>query len=274
MRVSRQAGIAGALLLSAVGAYGIVKWARGGPRPSDSDRIAYLPTDTLKPVGDGLWIVDGDPMNAMGLTIPVRMTVVRLSDGSLFLHSPIQATPGLVGALRELGPVGHLVAPTSAHWMFLADWQRAFPEAISWAVPGLRDRPQVRASDVRIDRELDEAAPEPWSRDIRQGLVRGTGLTEAYFFHKPSRTLLLTDLIQNMEPASLPPLTSAFVQLARADNAKPAAHVRAAILLGGQDARRSIAEMVALRPDKVVFAHGEWFADHGAARLERAFEWL
>jgi len=32
--------------------------------------------------------------------------------------------------------------------------------------------------------------------------------------------------------------------------------------------------MVALEPDRVIFAHGQPFDTNGAARLKRAFEWL
>jgi len=271
MRHSRQIGIGGALALTGAAAFAIAAWARGKPRATEIGRIAYTPTNTLKGVGEDIWIVDGEPISAMGLVMPLRMTVIRLGDGTLLLHSAIRWTPDLAAKIAELGPVRHLVAPTIAHWKFLKDWQRACPDAVSWAVPGLRDRLQVRASGLRIERELDVTAPKEWSSDLQQGLVRGTGFVEAYLFHKPSRTLVLADLVENLEPARLPPVSAAAARLARATDGRPAAHVRAAILLGGSQARQDIREMVALEPEKVVFAHGDWFADNGAAQLRRAF---
>ena len=44
-----------------------------------------------------------------------RMTVVRLRDGSLFVHAPVAATRECVRLVRELGaPVRYIVLPTSA----------------------------------------------------------------------------------------------------------------------------------------------------------------
>jgi hypothetical protein len=235
---------------------------------------AYEPTNTLKPIGENIWIVDGEPIKAMGLVLPVRMTVIRLQDGSVLLHSPIKLTPQLAAAIEALGTISHLVAPTIAHWTFLSEWQRRFPAAVTWGVPGLRDRLQVRASDVRIDRDLGAAAPPEWSADIQQGLLHGLGFHEAYFFHQPSRTLVLTDLVQNLELEKLPPVTALAARVARAAHARTSAHVRATILLGGGRARHEIAQMIALEPEQVVFAHGQWFAENGAARLKQAFDWL
>ena len=61
------------------------------------------------------------------------------------------------------GPIKHLIAPNSAHWVFLDEWQQACPEATLWAAPGLRERAQVHArilehgeDVVRIERTVHE----------------------------------------------------------------------------------------------------------------------
>jgi hypothetical protein len=50
----------------------------------------YEPINTLKPVADGLWIVDGPIISASLLRVPftTRMTIARLGDGSLWVDSP------------------------------------------------------------------------------------------------------------------------------------------------------------------------------------------
>lgn len=273
--MTRNLKIGGPLVLAGLGALAVGAWAVGRARHgARGGTRAFHPINTLKSIGEDIWIVDGEPITAMGLTVPVRMTVIRLSDGTVLLHSPIRHAPALAQAIARLGRVRHLLAPTTAHWKYLGEWQRAFPGAVTWAVPGLRDRAQVRKSGIRLDHDLGDAAPAAWSGEIRQGLVRGLGLHEAWFFHEPSRTLVLTDLIENLDPARLPPVSAAAARLARATVARPALHVRTAILLGGQQAKGDIRTMVALAPDKVVFAHGAWFAANGATRLNRAFAWL
>jgi hypothetical protein len=59
----------------------------------------YEPTGTLKPVTEGLWIVDGPVIGfgylGMKFPFPTRMTIVRLADGGLWLHSPTELRPSL-----------------------------------------------------------------------------------------------------------------------------------------------------------------------------------
>ena len=51
-------------------------------------KTTYPPLDVPKPVTQNLWVVDSGPMRAMGvIPIPVRMTVVRLENGEVLLHS-------------------------------------------------------------------------------------------------------------------------------------------------------------------------------------------
>lgn len=44
-----------------------------------------------------------------------RMAVVRLADGSLWVHSPVQWGPELARQLEALGPVKHIVSPNFEH---------------------------------------------------------------------------------------------------------------------------------------------------------------
>src|SRR4051812_8255719 len=88
-------------------------------------------------VTDDIWIVDDKPINAAGLELPIRMVVVRLSNGDLVLHSPMRYSPALRHALERLGTIKYLLAPNIAHWMFLPDWQRELPQAKTFAARGL-----------------------------------------------------------------------------------------------------------------------------------------
>ena len=56
-----------------------------------------------------------------------------------------------------------------------------------------------------------------WAADIRQVVVPG-GLSfrEVAFFHGTSRTLILTDLVLNLEPGKLPPLMRPLLRIAGA----------------------------------------------------------
>lgn len=241
-------------------------------------QITYPPLDTLKPVARDVWIVDSGPLHAFGLLpLPVRMCVVRLSDGALWLHAPTRYDADLHRALLRIGPIRHLVAPNVAHWSFLADWQRHCPEATTWAAPNLRGRGPVRRAQVRLDRDLADAAPEAWAGDIDQTVVPGgLGFREVAFFHRASRSLILTDLVVNLEPRRLPRPMRPLARLAgiTAPDGRAPAYLRLVVRLRRADAARAAATLLAWGPERVLFAHGAWFARDGAAALRRSLRWL
>ncbi|KQT45361.1 hypothetical protein ASG52_14425 [Methylobacterium sp. Leaf456] len=240
----------------------------------------YPPLDTLKPVAPDLWIVDSGPLSAP-LPLPVRMTIAKLSDGTVWLHSPTRFDEGLARAIGGIGPIRHLVAPNIAHWMFLAAWQRRFPDAVTWAAPNLRQRGPVRrkveAGRLRLDRDLGEQSPEAWAADIRQTVVPGgLGFREVAFFHVTSRSLILTDLVLNLEPQKLPWHLRLPLRLAgaTAPDGRAPIYLRLAVRLGGRAASRAAAALVALAPQRVLFAHGAWFERDAAPALRRSLRWL
>ena len=97
----------------------------------------YEPINIYKPLAADIGIVDGplEYLTVSGIRLPLpfttRMTVVRLSNGDLFLHSPIKFDEKLAKELRGLGMVRHLVSPNQFHYAHIGEWARAFPETIS-----------------------------------------------------------------------------------------------------------------------------------------------
>lgn len=257
--------------LAGAAVFGVALRARVG---SVGPAVAYPPLDTLKPIAADLWIVESGPVHPLGLSLPVRMAVVRLSDGDLLLYSPTRWTERLCAELEGLGRVRHLVAPSIAHWMFLKDWRRSHPEAVTWATPALRRRPEVRRAALALDHDLGETAPPAWSADLEQGLVAGGGFEEVYLFHKASRTLLLADLVQNLDRSRLPLWPRLVMGLLRSTAAQTPLHVQLALALGGASVRASLRRMIAHQPERVVFAHGDWFAERGAERLREGLRRL
>lgn len=236
----------------------------------------YPPLDVPKPVADGVWIVDAAPVHAGGLPLPLRMSIIRLASGDLLLHSPTPYTPGLRRRIEELGPIRHLIAPSVGHWMFLRDWQRACADTTTWAVPGLRERSQVRRAGVTIDAVLGDAAPEVWAGEIDQVLVEAPVFKEVDLFHRPSRTLLLTDLVLNLENDRLPVLARPMAHLLGivAPRGKAPIYVRLLLRANRREVMDAAARLVAFEPKRVIFSHGEWFEHDASERLRRSLAWL
>ena len=146
--------------------------------------------------GSEIWVGEGPIIPFyFGFSYQTRMVVVRLSDGDLFVWSPIPLSLPMRREVDKLGPVRHLVAPNLLHHLFLAEWKSAYPEARLYAAPGLRRR----RGDLTFDFDLVDAPNPRWAADLDQVLMRGSvAMTEVVFFHYRSRTVIFADLIQNL----------------------------------------------------------------------------
>jgi Domain of unknown function (DUF4336) len=149
--------------------------------------------ENLMSLAEGLWTVER-AHGFVGIDVGGRMNVIRLSSGGLFLHSPVLLTAELKERLAGLGEVKYVAAPNRFHHIHVADYMNAYPEAKFLAAPGL---PEKRR-DIRFTGLLGGDAPRDWEGEIEHFVFGGMPLhNEAVFLHRPSRTLLLTDLIFN-----------------------------------------------------------------------------
>src|SRR5258706_12966354 len=90
-----------------------------------------------------LWTAE-QPLRFFGFEVGARMTVARLADGGLWVHSPIDPTGEVRAAVDALGPVRHVVAPNPWHHLFVRPWRESYPQAAAWASPRLPgERPDV-----------------------------------------------------------------------------------------------------------------------------------
>lgn len=141
-----------------------------------------------------IWLADY-PVRFFAMDIVARTTVVRLEGGGLWVHSPGPPSDAFDEALSDLGTVGHVVAPGTFHYLHVASFKERHPQAKVWICPGI----ETKAPDVPYDFVLGDDPPEAWSADIDQVLVHGTSkMRELAFLHRTSRTLILTDLLENV----------------------------------------------------------------------------
>lgn len=239
--------------------------------------VPYAPLQSLKPFADEVWIVDGPEIGLryLGLTLPfpTRMTVVRLRDRKLWVHSPIAWNDDLGAALDQLGTVGYLIAPNTLHYAYLAAWQRRYPQARSYGPAGLARRAEL----LSIDEVLGEIAPDEWNDAFAQCLVPGTLLTEVDFFHRPSRTLVITDLIENFEPWRVRDRLLRWVMKAFGavdPDGKAPIDMQLSFIGHRRGLRRAALQMIAWAPERIILAHGRCYDKHAVAELRRAFRWV
>ena len=224
---------------------------------------------SMQQLDSDLWIMDS-PLRFLGLEVGARMTVVRLPGRRLFLHSPIAATDELVAAVEQLGQVACLVAPNLFHHLYVGEWRTAFPEAAIYVAPGLKaKRPDLDVTGVLGDQ------PEPiWADTIDQVLVEGLPFTnEVVFFHRPSATLIATDLAFNVGSSS-PALTRFVFRLSRGYGRLTPTLLERLLVRDATRFRASLDRILDWPFERVVVAHGEVSESGGRQELSRGYSWL
>jgi len=226
----------------------------------------------LEPFGRELWLSDGPTLQFLGFPYPTRMAVARLADGGLFVWSPIAFDAELAAGVDALGPVRHLVAPNGLHHLYLAQWVGRYPQARLHAAPGLARKRR----DLRFDTELGDAPDATWARDFDQVVFGGTFLwKEVVFFHRPSRTALVADLIQRLEPGSIGGPKELVMRLwgLVGEGGSTPREWRASFW-NRRVARRALRRALAWDPERLVVAHGSCARSKGRKALERGLRWL
>lgn len=223
----------------------------------------------MTPFAEGVW-VDTAPVRFLGMQLTATMTVLRLGDGSLLLHSPIAMTPERRTAVESLGPVAHLYAPNLYHHLRIGEWATAFPSARLHAPAGLaKKRP-----DLRIDR-VHNSAPEPTFAGVVDELpIDGFRLKESVLFHRPTRTLVVADLVHNIgRPQHL--WTKFYTRAMGFYNRVALSRmIRWTAFSDRAAARRSLDKLLAFPFDRLIVGHGTPLPGGGREAIRAAYSWL
>ena len=241
------------------------------------DDAAYPPLNVPKAVAEGVWIVDAKPIRAMNvMVVPLRMTIFKLGNGDILIYSPTHYRDTLRAAIEKLGPIRHLVAPSTGHWMFIKEWQERCPETKTWAVPELASRKAVRDAGLRFDALLGPQPPKEWAGEIEHVLFRGPGYGELAMVHKASGILAVADVLLEVHASSLPTLSRAMALAAGICTpiGRAPAQVRALLSLNREANAASARRLVALVPRRIVPAHGDIIEADVAEHLRRSLGWL
>ncbi len=240
----------------------------------------YPPLNTPKPVAENVWIVDG-PIIHFGMPwpkmpFPTRMTIVRLEGGGLFIHSPTTLTDALRREVEALGVPEWIIGPNRIHYWWIPDWHAAFPDAEIYLAPRIREQAKQRIDFPSMG--LDARSGYPWDAEIATLPVESRFMTEVDFFHHPSGTLILTDLIENFEASKLSGMVMRFLTWAGGVQDPDGQMPRdMRLTFSGrkkEGLKAAVERMIAWEPERVILAHGRWYRENGAAELKRAFRWL
>jgi hypothetical protein len=198
--------------------------------------------------------------------MPVRSTIARLTDGSLWVHSPPEPTPALTQALEALGPVRHIVAPSCLHHLHFGAFASHYPEARTYGAPGLaRKREDLAFSDT-----LDASTPPEWASEIVPVPLEGAPRAgEVVFLHRPSGSLLVTDLVFNVtRPEGF--MTHLVLGMTGTRGRLAKSRVWGQLVQDRPRFERSLARVLSLEFDRLIVAHGDVIDQGGREALRAA----
>jgi hypothetical protein len=228
----------------------------------------------IQAFAENIFIVDGPNVRDFGVMFTTRMTIVKLSDGALWVSSPVSVPFETLKQITALGPVRYLVAATPRHVWRLERWHTLFPEAKLWAPPATPFT--LMTWRLPFTGVLADEPPRGWAGDLDQLAFQGNRLLdEVVFFHEASRTVILDDLIQIHRIEEGKPLRNALVRLGGVEY--PDGGVALDIRLSFTDrklARRSLEKLLSWDFDKLIIAHGACIEKDAKPFVERAFRWL
>jgi hypothetical protein len=230
----------------------------------------------LEKLDESLWLADGGTVNFYGFPYPTRGVIVRLSDERLWVWSPIKLADDLRAEVDRAGRVAHLVSPNKLHHLHLGEWKAAYPTAELWGPQSTINRfPELGFAGA-----LGEAPPAEWGPVFDQAWFRGSFMMdEIVFFHQPSRTAIVADLIQAFDEAFLRRQWSwwrrPMARLGGIGAANPGAPSDWRLsFLDRTPARAARAKVLGWECERVVIAHGAWVRSGGRDFLRRALAWL
>lgn len=241
----------------------------------------------LEPIAEEVWAMV-QPFGMMGLDAMLRMTVIRLADGTLFVHSPIDLTRECRHLIKAIGgPVSHIVIPNNSpeHWYFVPQWALVFPEANIHVAPGLQRHWSTNEGmfgEVRVHAVLSDAAPAEWSSEIEQALLDDPLFKEVVFHHRPSGVLLTSDTAFAIEDGLLHG-SNEFTQFAAQSAAEIAGvrnklgcpgFVKVALELNHPELERWVKRVMSWDFELIVPAHGTAPVQNGREAFRQAFQFV
>ena len=197
------------------------------------------------------------------------MTVVRLRDGTLLLHSPVPLNDDLARELKALGRVAYIVCPNRFHHVHAAPMIAAFPDAKVYAPAGLRNKRR----DLRIDADLESVTEREWGGELIPVHIDGCMLDETVFVHPASRTVISADLTENFATSDHL-YTRTYLKLAGLHGRVGWSRFFRPLYRDRRAALRSVDRLLEHDFDRLIIAHGSPLGRDAKAGIRQTFAWM
>jgi hypothetical protein len=123
-------------------------------------------------------IADGPNVRDFGVMFTTLMAVVKLSDGSLWVNSPVAVQFDTLERINQLGPVRYLVAATPRHLWRLEGWHTLFPEA--QLCSSRTTLLTLKKLPLPLTGVLGDEPPQAWADDFDHLVFKGNALLSIF----------------------------------------------------------------------------------------------
>lgn len=160
------------------------------------DKKDLLPHGPFKQLDQNLWVVEGELPHHMPL--PRSMTVFRLCDGSLFIHSAIALDDAGQKKLESLGTPKYLVVPSTMHRLDAPAYKETYPD-----IKVLAPRAAIEKVNEKV--QVDEACETAFENtEITVHVMPGAKPIELAYelpLAQGGKALVFNDLLVNVTEA-------------------------------------------------------------------------
>ncbi|KAL1794563.1 hypothetical protein ACET3X_006379 [Alternaria dauci] len=211
-----------------------------------------------------------------------RATAIRLHDHRILLLNPIQLEDVVRDKLNRLGGV-HLIASDLGHHMYVKDYVDAWPEAKTIGVPGL----DSKRKDVKWDYIYKDWRTSPedqfdFAQDFETVLFEGFITYCVAWYHKPTKTLIQSDLMMNLpcteqyHPSSADqgPLSRGFAKRAHPRSIWAKRLVYHIATVDYTLMRRDAKKVADWKIDRIISCHGDALESGGNEAWASVYEWF
>ena len=221
----------------------------------------------LKKWDDGIWTLEGDKVHMFTVPFETRAIIVRLSQNNNAMISPIKVNPLRIKEVQSLEPISYLIAPNNFHHLYLNDWKKIYPTATIWGPKRLHKK----RKDIDF---VEGICPE--SDQIVTEVFKGNNfIDETVFLHIPSKTLIVTDIVQNHLPSNNNSFWRIIKRLAGILAPNGGAPIDLRLTTRNKAlARKSITKILTWDFNKIILGHGQCIKKNGKEYFENAFRWL
>jgi hypothetical protein len=157
------------------------------------EKWTVLPHSKIEKLEENLWRVEGTLPSGGP---PRVMTVAKLADGRLVLHSAIALDDAEMKDLEAFGTPAFLVVPNAGHRLDATAYKQRYPGMTVVA-------PAVSKAKVEQVIKVDDTEGHFGDDSVRYEPIEGTVEGALVVRSKSGTTLVLNDTIMNMAPGSI-----------------------------------------------------------------------